>query len=91
MTIKSLSILKGITAWGGVVTTLIGVAFGIYRGADIWSFTTTLIGVALTSMGHLIGIAQSRHQKAEKVSLEMRLVMMDHRIKEAHDKPATFS
>jgi hypothetical protein len=73
MTVQALSVLKNITAWGGVITTIAGVVYGISKGGDIVSSSITLIGVALTSAGHLIGMAQSKHQKAATVAAEARI------------------
>jgi len=80
MTIKRLSILKGITAWGGVITTLIGVADGLCQGVDVWSYAITLAGVALTTAGNLIGIAQAQHQRAEKEADTNRIKELTHRL-----------
>lgn len=73
MTIKTFSVLKGIASWGGIVTTLAGVGYGISQGGDIISYSITLFGVALTSAGQLIGHAQVRHQDAAKEQAEARI------------------
>lgn len=73
MSTKTLSILKGLTSWGGVITTLCGISYGISKGGDVISYSITLFGVILSSAGHWISSAQARHQKAVKEAAEAKI------------------
>ncbi len=91
MKIKTLGFWKSVTTWGGFLIAVAGASYGLSLGKlDIVSGCLTFGGLAISAIGNLIGIAQSKRQQAEKEALQKRLAGMDRRIKEAYDKPATF-
>lgn len=61
------------TTWGGLVITLFGAAYRLNNGGDTTSFTVTAVGVAITSIGHWIGIAQAKREKEAKEAAEQRI------------------
>ena len=77
--------MRSIATWGGVCVTLSGIFYNVASGGDIVGAYISLVGVSITSLGHIISNAIVRHDREEKRQNEERIHAAEEFIHEICD------
>jgi hypothetical protein len=74
--------LRGIAVWGGVFVTLSGIIYNISKGGDIVGAYISLVGILMTSFGHIVTSAIARYDAQIKQSTQEKIEFLEDRLSE---------